>query len=115
MPVVLGASQAWNVSGPTKAGPEQLLQNTLHLSGEVSGAGSALTVKMADGAGLYAGGAVEVGPLSIEGAQAEGSTITNGILNLAEGAALNSVDGEPVNLAHAHFTGAGAVGALHTE
>ena len=115
LPIVLGASQTWNVSGPAKAGPEQLLNNTLQLGGEVSGAGSALAVKMADGAGFYAGGAVEVGPLSVEGAQPEGSTISNGILNLAEGAALNSVDGEPVNLAHAYFTGAGAVGALHTS
>jgi hypothetical protein len=115
LPIVLGASQTWAVSGPAKAGSEQLLQNTLHLSGEVSGAGSALTVKMADGVGLYANGAVEVGPLSIEGAQAEGSTLSNGILDLAEGATLNSVDGEPVNLAHAYFAGAGALGALHTS
>jgi hypothetical protein len=115
LPIVLGASQTWSVSGSSGAGPERLLNNTLHLGGEVSGAGSALTVKMADGVGLYAGGAVEVGPLTIEGAQAEGLTISNGVLDLAEGAALDSVDGEPVDLSHVYFAGAGAVGALHTS
>ena len=115
LPIVLGASQTWNVSGPTKAGPEQLLNNTLHLGGEVSGAGSALTVKLADGVGLYAGGAVEVGPLSIEGAQPEGSDLTNGIAELPQGGELNSLDDEPVTFSHVFFIGAGSMGALHTD
>jgi hypothetical protein len=115
LPIVLGASQTWSVSGPTKAGPEQFLQNTLYLGGELSGAGSALTVKMADGVGLYAKGAVEVGPLTLEGAQAEGSTIANGVVGLPQGGVLDSLDGESVTLSHVFFTGAGSVGALHTD
>ena len=97
MSIALGASQTWNVSGPNGAGPEELEKNALYLGGELKGAGSALTVKIANGVGFYPEGVVEVGPLTIEGAQVEGSSLANGTVEFLAGSALNSLDGEPVD------------------
>lgn len=111
-PIDLGASQTWHLAGTSRS---EVAHNLFGIEDELTGAGSALTVAVSKGIGVLIGGSVEVGPLSIEGADPEGEKIANGLVELSHGGALNSVDGEPVDLAHVFFAGAGKLGALQTQ
>lgn len=111
-PITLNAAQTWTIAG---AGEMRFGEDTLYLEEELSGSTHELHVDMSDGAGLELGSGGEVGPVTIEGANAGAiAGPFNGAVSLF-GGRLNSVDGEPVHLSHVFFYGAGATGPLTGE
>lgn len=112
MPIALGTSQTWDLSGTNRT---EIERNVLLLEGELTGSDSNLTLNTSDGLGLLIGANVQVGALSIEGADASGEKLQNAVVELGGGGRLNSVDGEAVSLSHVYFTGSGQLGALHTS
>ncbi len=111
MPLRLSASQRWSITN--RSGGE-IEENGLLLGGELTGAGSALTVELSNGPALVLANSTEVGPVTIEGQNTAGKNIDNGVVLFGEGE-LNSSDREPVELSHVYFDGTGAVGALATN
>lgn len=79
----------------------------------MTGAGHALTVELSRGPALILENSTEVGPVTIEGADAAAQSVENGLVLFA--GELDSADGEPVDLEHAALIGVGAVGALRTD
>jgi hypothetical protein len=112
MPIALGASQTWHLSGASRS---EIAHNLFYVGDELKGSGAALTFDVSNGLDLVIGADVQVGALSIDGAEAAGEKIENGVVELGGGGALNSADGEPVNLSHVFFSGSGQLGALHTS
>jgi hypothetical protein len=110
LPIVLGASQTWNIGDE---GAEGLFENDLYLGGDLTGS-NALTIAISDGPALYLGNKTEVGPVVVNGANASGEHIENGEVFL-DGGELNSSDRQPVELSNIFFAGAGAVGALRAN
>ena len=111
VPLELNASQTWHVSGRGSLSEEA----GLLLAGDVAGAGSALEIGLSEDPVLYlAEDDIEVGPLSIDGANTAQLGVFNGVVGLLNGR-LNASDGQPVSLSHLFLTGAGAVGALTTD
>jgi hypothetical protein len=108
MPLALDAPQRWSIAD--RSGGE-LEENGLLLGSEVTGAGDPLTVELSNGPALILANETEVGPLTIEGADATGEHIDNGVVYF-EGGALNSSTGQPVTLSNVFFQGTGAVGPL---
>jgi hypothetical protein len=108
MPIELTAPQKWNIANRSGGNLEE---NGLLMGGEVKGAGSALTFELSGGPALILANSTEVGPVTVEGQNAEGSHIANGVALLDHGQ-LNSSDRESVDLRNAYFAGTGAVGAL---
>ncbi len=86
----------------------------LLMGGEVTGQGSELTVELTGGPALILENSTEVGPVTLEGANASGEHIDNGLVLLEEGE-LNSEDRQSVNLRDIYFAGTGTVGALTTN
>jgi hypothetical protein len=112
MPLELDASQKWSIANHNGG---EIEENGLLLGGELTGAGSALTVELSNGPALVLANSTEVGPVRIDGSNTGGSSnIANGSVLLEEGE-LNSSNGEPVDLSNVFFTGTGAVGALSTS
>jgi hypothetical protein len=112
MPLHLGSSQAWSVVG---RGDSAFAYSNLLLAGNLTGAGSALTVGISEGAGFYlAEDNTEVGPVKIEGTDTGKAAVLNGFVSFI-GADLNSSDGQPVELSHILFEGSGEVGPLQTN
>ncbi|MGH2912443.1 MAG: hypothetical protein ACRDJ3_08200, partial [Solirubrobacteraceae bacterium] len=111
-PLTLGASQTWHIAGTSRTA---IAHNLFVLEDEMNGPGSSLTVEASKGIGFLIGAHAEVGPVTIQGVDPEGEQIANGLVGIGGGGMLNSVDGEPVNLAHVFFFGSGKLGALHTE
>ncbi len=110
LPITLGASQTWHVFG---GGGEPSSQ--LYLGAGVSGpAEDSLAIDVGNAGAIYLGGDNEVGPLTIDGTQSNKAGGLNGIFGLF-GAGLNATDGQPVNVDHVFFYGAGGLGALSTE
>ncbi len=111
LPFNLSATQTWSVSGRGNGAI-----NGLDLEeGSVTGATSTkLTVQLGQQAALYLAEKVEAGPVSIQGASATKPGFENGFADL-EGAEVNSVDAEPVELSHILLFGSGEVGALTTK
>jgi hypothetical protein len=110
MPIELGASQKWSVANRSIG---KLGGNGLRIgrNGGLTGAGKALTVELSGGPAFILANSTEVGPVTIEGQNAAGEHIANGVA-LLDGGQLNSADRESVALRNAYFAGTGAVGAL---
>lgn len=111
-PITLGSSQTWKLAGTSRS---EIEHNLFVLEDELKGSGSSLTVDVSNGIALLIGANAQVGPLSIVGAEATGERVKNAVVGIGGGGAINSTDGEPVNLAHVYFFGSGQLGALHTE
>ncbi len=110
-PLQLSSSQSWNINGRGSISEE----TGLLLAGNVEGASSALEIELREEPVMYlAENNVEVGPLSINGADAGTFGVLNGVVGLLNGR-LNASDGQPVNLSHLFLTGSGAVGKLTTS
>jgi len=110
-PLQLSSSQTWNLSGRGSISEEA----GLLMAGDVEGAGSALEIGLSEEPVLYlAENDVEVGPLTIDGADAAEPGVFNGVVGLLNGS-LNATDGQPVYLGHLFLTGSGAVGRLTTS
>jgi hypothetical protein len=111
VPLELSASQTWNVSGRGSISEEA----GLLLAKDVEGAGSTLEIGLSDEPVVYlAENDIEVGSLSITGADAGDPGVLNGVVGLL-GGRLNASDGQPVNLSHIFLSGSGAVGKLTTD
>ncbi len=110
MPLQLTAPQKWSI---TERSGGKVDENGMLLLGALTGS-STLSVELSNGPALILDNETEVGPLTLEGPNASGEHIDNGLVILEE-AALNSANGEPVNLRHLFFAGTGAVGALSTD
>jgi hypothetical protein len=108
MPLALAASQKWSISD--RSGSE-IEENGVSLGGALTGSPSALNVELSDGPAFVFDNDTEVGPVTIEGANAAGEHIDNGSVFLEDGE-LNSSNEHPVNLSHVFFAGTGAVGSL---
>lgn len=107
-PLQLSSSQTWNLSGRGSISEEA----GLLLAGDVTGLGSTLKIGLSEEPVLYlAENDVEVGPLTIDGADAAEPGVFNGVVGLLNGS-LNATDGQPVYLGHLFLTGSGAVGKL---
>jgi hypothetical protein len=111
MPLELTASQKWSIADRSGGALEE---NGLVLGGELTGAGSALTVELSNGTLLGLENSTEVGSVTIEGKDASGEHIDNGV-TLLEGGELDSSDREQVDLRNIYFEGVGAVGALTAD
>jgi hypothetical protein len=111
IPLKLSETQTWSIANRNGGA---LGENGLALLGEVVGENIGLTARLSKGSAFVIGNSTEVGPLTIEGAEAGGEHIDNGVVTLAEGE-LNSTDRQPVDLRNAFFLGSGQVGALATE
>jgi hypothetical protein len=111
LPLRLGASQTWGVSG---RGDGEFGANNLLLAGAVTGSGDALAFEVSGGPGLYFENNTEVGPVKIDGTDTSEPGVLNGFASLL-GADLNGEDGEPVELSHILLEGSGAVGSLTTD
>jgi hypothetical protein len=110
-PLELSSSQTWNVRGRGSISEEA----GLLLAGDVAGVGSALEIGLSEEPVVYlAENDIEVGPLSINGADAAEPGVFNGVVGLLNGR-LNASDGQPVYLNHLFLTGSGAVGKLTTN
>jgi hypothetical protein len=111
VPLKLSASQAWSVSGRGSISEEA----GLLLAEKVTGVGSALEIGLSNEPFVYfAENDTEVGPLSIEGANAAEFGVFNGVLELLDGR-LNASDGQPVHLSHLFLVGGGSLGDLTTS
>jgi hypothetical protein len=108
MPLHLGASQRWSVANRSGGNIEE---NGMLLASEITGAGSALTIELSQGPLLVMENNTEVGPVTIEGPDAGGEHIKNGVVLLEKGQ-INSSDREPVSLENVLFSGSGSVGKL---
>ncbi len=92
VPLELSASQTWNVSGRGSISEEA----GLLLAKDVEGAGSTLEIGLSDEPVVYlAENDIEVGSLSITGADAGEPGVLNGVVGLL-GGRLNASDGQPV-------------------
>jgi hypothetical protein len=110
MPLQLTAPQKWSIT----SGGSEIEENGLSVGQSVTGPGNALTVELSKGSALILANDTEVGPVTIEGQDASGEHIENGITLLEEGE-LNSANGEPVDLRNIFFAGTGATGALTVD
>jgi hypothetical protein len=108
VPIDLGASQTWHVTGEGLAA-----DNQLYVGGGLAGSSEELAVDLADVGAIDLGEENEVGPVTFSGAEA-GQSFANGLVGLF-GATLNASDGNPVNLENVFFYGAGALGALNSS
>jgi hypothetical protein len=110
-PLELSAPQTWKLDGSGSLGEEA----GVLLAEGVTGPGKALEVHLSEEPVLYlAENDVEVGPLSIDGADAGRAGVLNGVVALL-GGRLNSGDGQSVALRHMFLTGGGTTGPLTTE
>ncbi len=110
-PLQLSSSQTWNISGRGSLSEE----TGLLLAGDVTGVSSALEIGLGEEPVLYlAENDIEVGPLSINGADGAKFGVFNGVVGLLKGR-LNVSDGQPVYLSHLFLAGSGAVGNLTTN
>jgi outer membrane biosynthesis protein TonB len=111
LPFRLGANQTWSVAN---RGGGAIGENGILLFSELTGPGAALTFELSAGPALILANSTEVGPVTVEGPNAAGEHIENGLAILGEGE-LDSTNGLPVVLRNIYFTGTGAVGALSTR
>ncbi len=103
LPIELGASQTWSITGHGGQGAE----NGVAIKNALIGPGNALAVSMSNDPLFVLEGDTEVGPISIDGTQA--GAASGVVLSLDE---LNATDGSLVSLSNVGFEGEGAVGAL---
>ena len=113
VPITLGASQTWSLVAPSRNG--QPVSGGQQVSmGALTGTNAALTVDMSYGEGLGLNGDSEVGPVTVNGANASEPVIgvtRNGTLSVS--GSLNSADGHSLTLNHVYFPANGAaVGPL---
>jgi hypothetical protein len=112
LPIALGVPQTWNILG--QSGDAAIDGNQLMLLEEVSGSSRPLEVRLSEGGGLVLANNVEVGALSLEGAESNRAGILNGVVELV-GAQLDASDHEPVSFNHVFVIGTGATGPLTTN
>jgi hypothetical protein len=114
LPIVLGASQTWSIDGNDNGSQIGLYGSVTSPSTDTLG----ITLSHRTDLGLN-GNDVEVGPVTITGANAAGSgnsAVLNGVVAIGSpigGAKLNADDGNPVSVINAGIVGFnGTVGAL---
>jgi hypothetical protein len=108
MPLQLSAPQRWSI-----AGNGSLAEEGLYLGGSITGA-DGLGIELSGSAGLYMENEIETGPVTLEGRDASGSVLANGLAVLA-GGQVNSANHDPVGVDHAALVAFGALGALTLE
>jgi hypothetical protein len=109
LPITLAAAQTWSVEGK---GPEP--ENGLYLGGGVSGSSAdTLDVDLGNRGELFFGADNELGPVSVNGSEADQPGFRNGVFGLF-GGDLDLTNRNPVSLNHVFFYGAGGLGALST-
>jgi len=109
MPFELDATQTWSFASRSgaKIGEDEFFQ-----AGPITGpVSSGLTVELSNEAEPSLDGGIEVGPLTIAGADPGEAGVFNGAFPLRH-TDLNSSDGEPVTVSHAFLLGSGATGPL---
>jgi hypothetical protein len=111
LPITLGASQPWSISGRSGGG---VGENGVFVEGSVTGSNQNLAVDIEHGAALYLANSTEVGSLTFAGANAGEAGVLNGFVGLL-GAQVNSSDANGVALSHVLMIGSGSVGALTTS
>jgi hypothetical protein len=111
LPISLSAEQTWSIAGRNDGA---LGENGIALEDGLSGSASPLTLSISNEALAVLASNTEVGPVSIEGANASKAGILNGFVELL-GEDLNSTDEHPVSLRHIFFIGSGALGPLSTD
>jgi hypothetical protein len=107
LPIRLGASQTWSIAGREGG---SVGENGLLVDGGLSGSGDALTVNLSSDPVLYLEGDMEVGPVTIDGANDGDAGAPNGLVGFF--GELDSQDGGSVSLSHIALEGIGAIGAL---
>jgi hypothetical protein len=117
VPITLGAPQTWTVAGnPFVPGPR--FGEGIFIRAPVTGPAFALTIRMSNGASLALTGDNEVGPLSVVGSSAGGSSPFVSVVQLAPspGSAtpsrLNATDGQPITVTDAQLGLDGDLGPL---
>ncbi len=111
LPVRLGASQTWSIAGRSGG---RLEENGALVLGNLTGSSNtALTFEVSNEAALILGNETEVGPASINGAEASKAGIFNGVVEYFGD--LNFSNGNPVSVNHIFLIGSGAFGALSTN
>ncbi len=112
-PLEPSEQQRWTIVGRGEG--EGAAKDGLFLEDEVTDAGKALTIAQSREAALVIGSAAEVnvGPVTIEGADQAKTGFENGSVEFL-GGELDSSDKGHVALSHISFTGFGEVGALST-
>ncbi len=113
MPLRLDTAQRWTLADRSGG---SIGENGLLLGASVNGSSSSgLTIEQSNGSLLVLEeNETEAGPVTIEGSNASGERLDNGVALLVH-SQLNSSDGQPVLLKHIYFEGIGAVGALQAE
>jgi virginiamycin B lyase len=111
LPISLTAKQTWSIAGRSGGA---LGENGIALEGDLTGSANALTFEISNEAVAFLANDTEVGPVAIDGANANKPGILNGFVELL-GADLNSSDGNPVSLNHIFLIGSGALGPLSTN
>ena len=112
MPFHLTATQTWSIAGHSGG---RVAENGILVGEEVkSSPTTALTVRISNETEPFLESNIEVGPLTIAGADPSKAGVLNGALALIEGG-LNALDGKSVKIAHVFLVGTGAVGPLSTE
>jgi hypothetical protein len=105
LPIHLGAPQTWSIAGRSGGG---LGENGVALYESLTGSANALMVEISNAAVLILSNKTEVGPVTVDGANAAQAGAHNGLIYL--NGELNSSDANPVSLNHIYLRGSGAVG-----
>jgi hypothetical protein len=111
MPLGLSAAQTWSIAGRSAGG---IGEDGVFFGGDVTGSGNALTLELSDGSAVFLENSTEVGPVTIDGADAAEAGVFNGFVALEDGE-LDSSDLEPVSVRHTLMFATGAVGPLTTD
>jgi hypothetical protein len=103
LPITLGSSQTWSITGGNHAAP-------VYLTGAVSGSSHALAIKLANGGILSLGDNVEVGPVTVSGG---GFLVDGAGFSPSDQGSLNSTDHNKVTISGSQLTtDEGTVGPL---
>ena len=105
LPLTLDAPQTWSIDGGGEG-----TSNGVYLGDLVTGATDGLNVAVSSRGMIDLGANVEVGAVSVEGADAQQPGVVNGSFNLFPGAELNASDGNPVSFSHVFVFGTGSIG-----
>jgi hypothetical protein len=111
LPIELGASQTWTVTGRSGGG---VGENGVFVGGDLTGVGEELTTNISNGSAVYLANDTEAGPVAFEGTDVGEPGVLNGFVGLL-GGDVDSADEGSVSLSHILFLGYGAVGSLDTS
>ncbi len=109
----LGATQTWRLANRSGAKVDED-EIALEGGGVMGSASTGLGIEIGNEAEPFLEEPIEVGPLTIAGAEPGKAGVFNGALYL-DRADLNAVDQQPVSLNHIFMLGSGTVGPLTTD